>query len=157
MRKDCAVFEESNVLASELNCAGLGAGGGHGVFSWTKEKKESNGEEIRYRGSSWSLLPMVEVDDTLDGTNRQGELRFGSGIRRFVRFQQPGEGEVEIGGTVGAAGIGVACQDNGLGHVTERGFWGLSANLKASTVVASPVPCSKTEEEMLLDGGGAIL
>jgi hypothetical protein len=41
--------------------------------------------------------------------------------------------------------------------VTERGFWGLSANLKASTVVAAPVLCSKTDEEVLLDGGGAVL
>ena len=51
----------------------------------------------------------------------------------------------------------VACQEYGLCHTTESGFWVLIYNLMASTILASPVPCSKTKEEMLLDGGGSVL
>ena len=49
------------------------------------------------------------------------------------------------------------CQGDGLYHVTENGLWVLSANLTASTVVASPVMCSKLEEVVLLDGVGSVM
>ena len=39
----------------------------------------------------------------------------------------------------------------------ERGFWYLSNNLADPNVVVLPVPCSKNEEEVLLDGGEAVL
>jgi hypothetical protein len=44
MRKDVAVFEEADVLPSKLDRSGFSATGWHGVFPWTKKKKESNGE-----------------------------------------------------------------------------------------------------------------
>ena len=55
------------------------------------------------------------------------------------------------------AGIGIACQDNVLRYVMERGFWCLSANLADPTALYPPVVCSKTEEDVLLYGGGAVL
>jgi hypothetical protein len=44
MRKDGAVFEETDVLPSKLDSAGFGALRGHGVFSGTQEEEKSNGE-----------------------------------------------------------------------------------------------------------------
>jgi hypothetical protein len=44
VQEDVAVAEELDALPPELDCAGFGAGRGHGVFSRSKYKKESNGE-----------------------------------------------------------------------------------------------------------------
>ena len=53
-------------------------------------------------------------------------------------------------------GVGVAYQVDVFCHMTDNGFWVFSTKLMASTVVALPVTCSKTEEDILLDGGEAI-
>jgi hypothetical protein len=44
MGQDGDVFEETDVLAPKLDCAGLGSRGGHRIFAWSQQKKEGNGE-----------------------------------------------------------------------------------------------------------------
>ena len=54
-------------------------------------------------------------------------------------------------------GVITACRDDGLCYVMDIGFYSLSANLAASTVLSLPIMCIKTEEEVMLVGGGSSL
>jgi hypothetical protein len=92
----------------------------------------------------------------LDRVHGKSELRLGGRIVGFVASEEAGERQVEVFGTIGPTGVWVSSQHKGLRHVAERGFRSLSLDLNSAAVVASPDPCSETDEKLLLDGFGAV-
>jgi hypothetical protein len=83
-------------------------------------------------------------------------LRFRGRIVGLIAFHESGEWEIKVFGAVGASGVRVSIQHKGLRHMTEGGFRSLSLDLRAPAVVTAPDPCSKTKEELLLNGFGRV-
>jgi hypothetical protein len=96
------------------------------------------------------------VDSALNGSHGESELWFWGGVIVFVGSEESTERKVQFFGAVGAAGVGISVQNEGLCHVAERGFRGLSLDLRSSAVVPAPDPSSEAEEKLLLDGLGAV-
>ena len=77
---------------------------------------------------------------------------FGGGVVVFEGAEELTERKVQVFGAIGLTGVRVSIQNEGLRHVTERCFRGLSLDLRSSAIVATPDLSSETKEKLLLDG-----
>jgi hypothetical protein len=98
----------------------------------------------------------IVLDYDLDGSDWQHELRLGCWVLVLVQLVEAGEREVQVVAGVRPTWVSVSSQHEGLGHVTEGGFWCLRLDFTTFAVVALPHPSSETGKQLLLDRLGGI-
>ena len=70
-------------------------------------------------------MDVVMVDSALNGSHGKSKWRFGGGVIVFVGSEESTERKVQFFGAVGAAGVGISVQNEGLCHVAERAVSGV--------------------------------
>lgn len=146
-----AVFEEADVLDSELNRPGTSVGRWHGIFTNSEQEEESDYNKVGSCPHQLGSLGGEATDRRLrNGLDWEGQLRPWRGVGVSQGFGGVSEGQVQFFRVSSSSWVLVTGQHEGLAYVTEGGFDRLRLNLFSAAKATRTDSGSEVEEELLL-------